>query len=51
MVVAWRVYHLAMLGRQTPDLPCTVFFTDEEWKALSCYATKNGSSPEFVGEK
>jgi hypothetical protein len=46
MVVAWRVYHLAMLGRQTPDLPCTVFFTDEEWKALSCYATKNKVPPK-----
>jgi hypothetical protein len=46
MVVAWRVYHLAMLGRQTPDLPCTVFFTDEEWQALSCYATKNKVPPK-----
>lgn len=46
MVVAWRVYHLAMLGRETPDLPCTVFFTDDEWKALCCYATKNKVPPK-----
>src|SRR2546422_9030740 len=46
MVVAWRVYHLAMLGRETPDLPCTVFFTDDEWKALCCYATKNKVPPQ-----
>ena len=26
MVVAWRIYHLTMLGREIPDLPCTVFF-------------------------
>jgi Domain of unknown function (DUF4338)/Transposase DNA-binding/Transposase Tn5 dimerisation domain len=45
MVVAWRVFHLAMLGRETPDLPCTVFFTDDEWKALCCYATKNKVPP------
>src|SRR2546427_2064453 len=46
MVVAWRVYHLVMLGRETPDLPCIVFFTNEEWKALCCYATKNKVPPE-----
>jgi hypothetical protein len=34
MVVAWRVYHLTKLGRETPDVPCTVFFEDAEWKAL-----------------
>ena len=26
LVVAWRVMHLAKLGRQTPDVPCSVFF-------------------------
>jgi len=46
MVVAWRVYHLAMLGRQTPDLPCTVFFTDDEWKALCCYVKKTPTPPK-----
>lgn len=46
MVVAWRVYHLAMLGRETPDLPCTVFFAEEEWKALCCYATQNKVPPQ-----
>jgi hypothetical protein len=34
MVVAWRIHHLTWLGRETPNLPCTVFFEDEEWKAL-----------------
>ena len=24
MVVAWRILNLTRLGRQTPDLPCTV---------------------------
>lgn len=46
MVVAWRVFHLAMLGRETPDLPCTVFFTDDEWKALCCYTTKRRVPPK-----
>jgi hypothetical protein len=34
MVVAWRIHHLTWLGRETPDMPCTVFFDDAEWKAL-----------------
>jgi hypothetical protein len=46
MVVAWRIYHLTMLGRETPDLPCTVFFKDIEWKALYCYVRKNPVPPE-----
>jgi hypothetical protein len=46
MVVAWRVFHLAMLGRETPDLPCTVFFTDDEWQALCCYVTKRPTPPK-----
>ncbi|HKI86196.1 MAG TPA: IS4 family transposase [Thermoanaerobaculia bacterium] len=46
MVVAWRIYHLAMLGRETPEVPCTVFFNDVEWKTLCCFATKNPAPPE-----
>ena len=34
MVVAWRIYHLTKLGRETPEVPCTFFFEDAEWKAL-----------------
>ena len=46
MVVAWRIYHLTMLGREVPEHPCTVFFEDIEWKALWCYYTKNTELPE-----
>ena len=45
LVVAWRVYHLTKLGREVPDLPCTVFFEEAEWKALSVYLTQNPVSP------
>jgi hypothetical protein len=45
LVVAWRVFHLTKLGRQTPDVPCTVYFEDDEWKALSAYATKCSEPP------
>ena len=34
LVVAWRVYHLTMLGRETPDVPCSVYFEEAQWKAL-----------------
>jgi hypothetical protein len=46
MVVAWRIYHLTMLGRETPKVPCTVFFKDIEWKALCCYAQRTPLAPQ-----
>jgi hypothetical protein len=45
MVVAWRVFHLVKLGRETPDVPCTVFFEEAEWKALCTHITKNPIPP------
>jgi hypothetical protein len=45
MVIAWRVFHLVKLGRETPDVPCTVFFEEAEWKALSTHMTKNPIPP------
>jgi hypothetical protein len=46
MVVAWRIFYLTKLGRETPDVLCTVFFEDAEWKALTAYVTKKPVSPE-----
>lgn len=46
MVVAWRIYHLAMLGREVPDHPCTVFFEEVEWKALHCYHYQTSVPPD-----
>ena len=45
MVVAWRIYHLAKLGREIPDVPCTVFFEEAEWKALVAYIHKDPIPP------
>lgn len=45
MVIAWRIYHLTKLGREVPDVPCTVFFEEAEWKALVSYKTKNPIAP------
>jgi hypothetical protein len=46
MVVAWRIYHLTMLGREAPELPCTVYFKDIEWEALCIFYTKNPEPPK-----
>jgi hypothetical protein len=46
MVVAWRIVHLTKLGRDIPDMPCTVFFKEAEWKALVAYNTQNPVPPE-----
>jgi len=45
MVVAWRIYYLTKLGREIPDVSCTVFFEEAEWKALVVYKTKNPIPP------
>lgn len=45
LVVGWRIFHLAKLGREIPDLPCTVYFAEAEWKALVAYLTQNPVSP------
>jgi hypothetical protein len=37
LVVAWRVFHLARLGREVPDVPCTVYFEEAQWQALVCF--------------
>ncbi len=31
---------LAMLGRETPDVPCSTFFEEDEWKALTAHAER-----------
>ncbi len=45
LVVAWRIFHLTKLGRETPDVPCSVCFDDAEWKALVAYTTHNPIPP------
>src|SRR5208337_750014 len=40
LVVAWRIFHLTKLGREVPDVPCSVYFEEAEWKALVAYTTQ-----------
>jgi hypothetical protein len=45
MVVAWRIFHLCKLGRETPNVACTVFFEECEWKALVCHTRHDPTPP------
>jgi hypothetical protein len=43
LIVAWRVMHVMMLGRECPELPCDVAFDEDEWQAV--YATVERRPP------
>jgi hypothetical protein len=45
LIVAWRIYHLTALGEQTPEVPCTIYFTDSEWKALCTFVNRTKTPP------
>jgi hypothetical protein len=45
LVVAWRIVHLTMLGRETPAVPCTVAFEDAEWQALYGFVHRTPQLP------
>lgn len=40
MIVAWRIYYLTSLGEKTADVPCSVYFSDSEWKALVTFVNR-----------
>ena len=46
MVVAWRIFHLTKLGGETPDVPCSVFFEEAEWKSLYCFVRQDPKPPD-----
>lgn len=39
-IIAWRVLSLTYQNRETPSLPCTAMFTDEEWQSVWRVTTK-----------
>ena len=40
LIIAWRILYLTHLGRECPDLPCSVVFEEAEWKAVVGIAVK-----------
>jgi hypothetical protein len=50
-VLAWRIQLMTLLGREVPELPCTVFFDEWEVKALEGLEWekgKHGMKPPFT---
>jgi len=43
LVIAWRIMLMTLLGREAPELPPEVMFSDIEIKVLKAYAKKNTS--------
>jgi Domain of unknown function (DUF4338)/Transposase DNA-binding len=44
LVIAWRIMLMTLLGRQTPELPPEVLFSNIELQVLHAYAKKNACS-------
>lgn len=51
-VVAWRIYWLTKQGRETPDIPCDVFLSEDEWQVLWAYVKKEPmpAEPPSIGQ-
>lgn len=48
LVIAWRIMLMTLLGRETPELPAQVLFSDIELRTLHAYAKKTALSlPHF----
>ena len=45
LIVAWRIHVLMKASRETPDVPCTAFFEEDEWKVLHA-VVRNEPPPE-----
>jgi hypothetical protein len=45
LVVARRIFHLTKLGRETPEVPCPVYFEEIEWKALVGFLRQDPMAP------
>lgn len=51
MVIAWRIMLMTLLGRETPELPAEVLFSDIELRTLRAFSKKNGlKPPKLLGE-
>ena len=51
LVIAWRIMLMTLLGRETPELPAEILFSDIEVRTLSAYARKRGwPAPTNLGE-
>jgi len=52
MVVAWKIMLMTLLGREVPDLPADILFTDLELEVLHAYAEtrRDVKPPQRLGD-
>ncbi len=48
LVIAWRIMLMTLLGRETPDLPADILFSDIELRTLRAYAKKKELTPPLL---
>jgi hypothetical protein len=51
LVIAWRIMLLTLLGRQAPELPADVLFSDLEIEVLQAYAKKTASIDPYCSAR
>ena len=47
-IIAWRLFWLTHINRQTPDAPCTTILAEHEWKALYTTIQRTPNLPTKV---
>jgi hypothetical protein len=48
LVIAWRIMVMTLLGREMPNLPAEVLFSDVELRTLHAYAKKKRMKPPLL---
>jgi len=48
LVIAWRIMLMTLLGREMPELPAELLFSDIELRTLSAYAKKKDLKPPVL---
>ncbi len=49
LVIAWRIMLMTLLGRETPELPADILFSDIELRTLEAYAKKTLETAAIAG--
>jgi hypothetical protein len=47
-IIAVLIMNMTYQARINPELPCSEYFEEEEWKALYCFANKTNKPPDKV---
>jgi hypothetical protein len=49
LVIAWRIMLMTLLGREVPELPAEVLFSEIELRTLNAYAKKTSETSGPLG--